>query len=170
MARSCIFRMPPTRMPRKVLASWIPCSRPVGRPHLSNGHSILKDLAQVQLRGNTWGYVANSRRRWRTLTAALKWKWSSSRALRGCRRHCNSPSSLSFSGGGGGAPVTPPPPPPYPDGGLPTPPAHMAHNPHKYWFAQAYSALCDCGHVIKDQLHRYFHSGDSDEDDVNVYV
>ena len=155
------FRMPPTRMPRKVLASWIPCSRPVGRPHLSNGHSILKDLAQVQLRGNTWGYVANSRRRWRALTAALKWKWSSSRTLRGCRRQCNSPLSLSFDNdnGGGGAPVTPPPPPPYPDGGLPTQPANMAHNPHKFWFAQAHSALCDCGHAIKDQLHRYFHSG-----------
>ena len=161
-----VFRMPPTRMPRKVLASWIPCPRPVGRPHLSHAHSILKDLAQVHLRGNTWGYVASNRCRWRILLESLK--RTSSRTTRGSRRPCNSP-LLTSSSSGGGAPVTPPPPQPYPDGSLPTPPAHMAHAPDKFWYAQAYSDLCDCGHALKDQLHRHFISGGSDDDDVNGY-
>ena len=46
---------------------------------------------------------------------------------------------------------------------------HMAHAPDKFWYAQAYSDLCDCGHALKDQLHRHFISGDSDDDDVNGY-
>ena len=47
-------------------------------------------------------------------------------------------------------------------------PAHMAHDPDKFWYAQVYSALCDCGHVLKDQLHRYFTSDDSDSDGVRL--
>jgi hypothetical protein len=42
----------------------------------------------------------------------------------------------------------------------------MAHDPDKFWYAQVYSALCDCGHVLKAQLHRYFTSDDSDS--INV--
>ena len=123
-----VFRMPQTRMPRKVLASWIPCPRPVGRPYLSYGHSILTDLSQAHLshylRGNTWGYVASNRCRWRMLIESLK--RASSRTPRGCRRPCNSPLLLTLSSDGSGvhAIAIPPPPPPYPDGRLPTPPAH----------------------------------------------
>ena len=164
-----VFRMPPTRMPRKVLASWISCPRPVGRPYLSYGHSILTDLAQAHLRGDTWGYVASNRCRWRSLIESLK--RSSSRSLRGRHRPCNPllPLSLTSASSGNGAHVTPPPPPPpYPDGSLPTPPAYMAHDPDKFWYAQVYSALCDCGHVLKAQLHRYFTYDDSDSDGVGV--
>ena len=39
----------------------------------------------------------------------------------------------SASGGNGAHAIPPPPPPPYPDGSLPTPPAHMAHDPDKFW-------------------------------------
>ena len=129
-----VFRMPPTRMPRKVLASWISCPRPVGRPYLSYGHSILTDLAQAHLRGDTWGYVASNRCRWRSLIESLK--RSSSRSLRGRHRPCNPllPLSLTSASGGNGAHVIPPPPPPpYPDGSMPTPPAFMAHDPDKFW-------------------------------------
>ena len=88
-----------------------------------------------------------------------------SRTSRGRRRPCNPSLLLTSALGGNGAHATPPlPPPPYPDGNLPTPPAHMAHDPDKFWYAQVYSALCDCGHVIKAQLHRYFTSDDSDSD------
>ena len=51
-----------------------------------------------------------------------------------------------------------------------TPPAHMAHDPDKFWIAQAYSALCDLGHNLKDQFHRYCPCCDSDDDDANGYV
>ena len=56
----------------------------------------------------------------------------------------------------------------YPDGSMPTPPAYMAHDPDKFWYAQVYSALCDCGHVLKAQLHRYFTSDDSDSGGAGV--
>ena len=171
-----VFRMPPTRMPRKVLASWISCPRPVGRPYLSYGHSILTDLAQAHLRGDTWGYVASNRCRWRSLVESLK--RSSSRSMRGRRRPCNpcnpllspllSLSLTSASGGNGAQVIPPPPPPPYPHGIMPTPPAYMAHDPDKFWYAQVYSEICDCGHVLKGQLHRYFTSDDSDSDGAGV--
>ena len=62
-----VYRMPETRLPRRFISSWVPNSRPVGRPYFTYGHGLESDLKEVGLHKKGWGKYALDRMGWRAL-------------------------------------------------------------------------------------------------------
>jgi hypothetical protein len=77
-----VSRMPLSRLPRRLLFSWLPIPRPVGRPRLTFGHSIRKDLDRAGLDTQTWPSIAANRSQWRALLDSRRMK-TFSRVLAG---------------------------------------------------------------------------------------
>lgn len=69
-----VYRMPTTRLPRRLLSSWLPHPRPVGRPRLTFGHSIIKTLNRAGLDATSWENVAANRRHWGALLDSRRLK------------------------------------------------------------------------------------------------
>lgn len=63
-----VYRMPETRLPRRFLTSWVPHSRPVGRPYFTYGHGLECDLKEAGLNKKGWGKLAMDRVSWRALS------------------------------------------------------------------------------------------------------
>ena len=55
------------RLPRKLLSSWIPNKRPVGRPIASYGSGLLADLKNAGIDVETWHYLAQTELEWEAL-------------------------------------------------------------------------------------------------------
>ena len=77
-----VFRMPSSRLPRRLLFSWLPIPRPVGRPRLTFGHSIRNDLDRAGLDTQNWPSIAANRSQWRALLDSRRMK-TFSRVLAG---------------------------------------------------------------------------------------
>ena len=77
-----VFRMPSSRLPRRLLFSWLPIPRPVGRPRLTFGHSIRNDLDRAGLDTQNWPSLAANRSQWRALLDSRRMK-TFSRVLAG---------------------------------------------------------------------------------------
>ena len=60
-----VFRMPPERLPRKVLFSWLPGTRPRGRPHMRWSDAVMTALRRRNCQGEEWRQIAEDRTRWR---------------------------------------------------------------------------------------------------------
>ena len=52
------------RVPRKLLSSWIPKKRPVGRPQAAYGHSLIYDLKNAGVSCTSWPYLAADEITW----------------------------------------------------------------------------------------------------------
>lgn len=52
------------RIPRKLLSSWIPKKRPVGRPQAAYGHSLIYDLKNAGVPCSSWHYLAADEVTW----------------------------------------------------------------------------------------------------------
>ena len=73
-----VMRMDMSRLPRRFLTAWVQHPRPVGRPQLTFGHSLLKLLKKTGVpcgkngELDTWGVLALDRASWRAMIAALR--------------------------------------------------------------------------------------------------
>ena len=72
-----VMRMDMSRLPRRFLTAWVQHPRPVGRPQLTFGHSLLKLLKKTGVSCgkngelDTWGVLALDRASWRAMIDAL---------------------------------------------------------------------------------------------------
>jgi len=62
-----VARMPPARLPRKMLSAWVPHARPVGAPRMTYGRSIAKALNEFDLHRSAWPSLAADRAGWREM-------------------------------------------------------------------------------------------------------
>mmetsp|Transcript_58941 Transcript_58941/g.155009 ORF Transcript_58941/g.155009 Transcript_58941/m.155009 type:complete len:113 (+) Transcript_58941:512-850(+) len=61
-----------TRLPRRMLSSWVTQRRPVGAPSMTYGRSAFKALSQFQVNSACWYELAADRSAWReTLRTGL---------------------------------------------------------------------------------------------------
>ena len=61
-----------TRLPRRMLSSWVPQRRPAGAPTMTYGRSIFKALEKFDVDPARWHELAEDRSAWReTLRAGL---------------------------------------------------------------------------------------------------
>jgi exonuclease III len=65
------YRMPETRLPRRMLTAWVPIARPNGRPQLTYSHSIMRDLKKHGLEKG-WGELASNRAEWRAMVKQVR--------------------------------------------------------------------------------------------------
>ena len=56
-----------SRLPRRLLSSWVPHSRPVGAPSMTYGRSVSKALALFQVDPTRWPELAADRVTWRRM-------------------------------------------------------------------------------------------------------
>ena len=66
------YRMEETRLPRRLLTSWVPRARPNGRPHLTYAHGVVKDLVQYNIGKEGWGAKAEDREGWRATVRRIR--------------------------------------------------------------------------------------------------
>ena len=66
-----VYRMPESRLPRRLITSWVLNPRPKGRPHLTYGHSLVNDLKKHGLADN-WSTLALHRGAWRAKVKAIR--------------------------------------------------------------------------------------------------
>lgn len=72
-----VMRMDMSRLPRRFLTAWVQHPRPVGRPQLTFGQSLLKLLKKTGVTCgkngelDTWGVLALDRASWRAMIDAL---------------------------------------------------------------------------------------------------
>ena len=64
-----VARMPPQRLPRKLLTCWVPSARPVGRPLMTYAETVRKALCTAGIELGSWYEMAQDRSLWR---AALR--------------------------------------------------------------------------------------------------
>ena len=62
-----VARMPPHRLPRKMLSSWVRAKRPRGAPQLTYGRMLRKSLKKLQIDPDSWSTIAQNRTEWRLL-------------------------------------------------------------------------------------------------------
>ena len=56
-----------SRLPRRMLSSWVPHPRPVGAPMMTYGRSLFKAMDKLQLDAARWHELAGDRSAWRTM-------------------------------------------------------------------------------------------------------
>ena len=56
-----------SRLPRRMLSSWVPHARPVGAPTMTYGRSVGKAMAMFQLDSARWHELAADRGAWRAM-------------------------------------------------------------------------------------------------------
>ena len=66
-----VARMEATRLPRKMLSSWVHHKRPRGAPEFTYGRGVYKALRKVNLDKNNWSAVALDRVAWRGIFTML---------------------------------------------------------------------------------------------------
>ena len=63
-----VRRMPfDSRLPRRLLSSWVPHRRPTGAPTMTYGRSVLKSLGKFGLDVTRWPELAAKRGAWRVM-------------------------------------------------------------------------------------------------------
>ncbi len=62
-----VLRMAEARLPRRLITSWVPRARPVGRPYFTYGHSLTQDLTEAKVDVKGWGKLTSDRAGWRAL-------------------------------------------------------------------------------------------------------
>jgi hypothetical protein len=71
-----VWQMPTARIPKRLLTAWLPQERPVGRPELTYGHTVVRTIRAAEEAG---GFVG--------LAAALAAATSNSKDKKGAIRH-----------------------------------------------------------------------------------
>ena len=66
-----VIRMPWSRLPRKMLSSWVRAKRPRGAPRYTYGRSLYKTLRKAGVDVVQWHEIANDRVKWRDLIKNL---------------------------------------------------------------------------------------------------
>ena len=61
-----VARMPFSRLPRRMLSSWVRFRRPTGAPQMTYGRTIAKALRKCDIPFNSWPDLAQDRGRWRS--------------------------------------------------------------------------------------------------------
>jgi hypothetical protein len=77
------YRMESDRLPRRLLSSWVPRPRPIGRPHLTYAHGVVKDLEKYNIGRLGWGARAEDRASWRATIKQIKKAPARQRRYRG---------------------------------------------------------------------------------------
>ena len=67
-----VVRMPWTRLPRKMLSSWVRSKRPRGAPRYTYGRSLYKSLRKVGIEVNQWHLMASDKFMWRNIIKNLE--------------------------------------------------------------------------------------------------
>ena len=60
-----VRRMPFNRLPRRMLSSWVPSTRPSGAPRMTYGRGIRKALKKFNIDLDSWPELAADRDAWR---------------------------------------------------------------------------------------------------------
>ena len=66
-----VARMPTTRLPRKMLSSWVRNKRPCGAPRFTYGRTLKKALRKANLDVNNWHEMAENKMKWRNMIKEL---------------------------------------------------------------------------------------------------
>ena len=66
-----VARMPTTRLPRKMLSSWVRTKMPHGAPRLTYDRTLNKALRKANVDKNTWHVQAHDKLGWRLLIKQL---------------------------------------------------------------------------------------------------
>ena len=62
-----VARMEFSRLPRKMLSSWVYISRPLGAPQFTYARGLQKALAKAGIARDSWHALAQDRAGWRAL-------------------------------------------------------------------------------------------------------
>ena len=63
-----VARMDQSRLPRKMLSSWVRNKRPLGCPRFTYGRGLNKALKKADIKKTEWHQLAEDRAQWATLT------------------------------------------------------------------------------------------------------
>ena len=66
-----VARMPWSRLPRKMMSSWVRSKRPRGAPRYTYGRSLFKTLKKAGIDAKQWHVLANDKLRWRNIVNSL---------------------------------------------------------------------------------------------------
>ena len=66
-----VARMPTSRLPRKMLSSWVRAKRPRGAPKMTYGRTLKKALKAANVEFNGWHDIAQDRLQWRNIVNEL---------------------------------------------------------------------------------------------------
>ena len=66
-----VSRMPYSRLPRKMMSSWVRAKRPRGAPKLTYGRTLQKAFRKANVSPNDWQNVAEDREQWRRVCNGL---------------------------------------------------------------------------------------------------
>ena len=68
-----VSRMDWSRLPRKMLSSWVPHKRLVGAPEFTYGRGLMKSIRRLSLDKNNWSAAASDKTSWRKLCTTIRW-------------------------------------------------------------------------------------------------
>lgn len=66
-----VSRMDWSRLPRKMLSSWVPHKRLVGAPEFTYGRGLMKSIRRLNLDKNNWSAAASDKTSWRKLCRTI---------------------------------------------------------------------------------------------------
>ena len=67
-----VARMDFTRLPRRMLSSWVPSKRPIGAPEYTYGRGLYKSLKKAGVDKNNWHDMAIDKSEWRKIIANVE--------------------------------------------------------------------------------------------------